>query len=453
MDVSQYTNRIRSLIQGADLSEITPKSIRLTLEKEFQVDLTEHKRELKELVYDILESVLPAAQSSSQPLQAQPPQSAGQPSSLVERKLERNAPPSSSTMPVKKEPGTEAVNKPSKMSDEQLAISLQNEEYLMAQRPSRNGVAATRKRTAGASVKRKRASSSTEPGKEKKKRNTAFNKPQVLSHSLAQFIGTDLCSRPEVVKRIWAFVKERDLQDPKDKRYILCDESLKTVFGKARVSMFEMNKILSKHLKTAEDVAGMEVLDEEDEVVSSTEEEDAIFTSDEDEDMESDTDVQQRPASDRRSSAKPSSSTDRAPRSSSSRAKRSTKTEKTPVKKERKKRAPSASNPFNRPVQLSDKLAGVLGASRMSRPQVVKKLWEYIKGKDLQDPKDKRFILCDEALHGIFKSKRVSSFGMNGVGHSYFTINSCVHFSYSEKSNKNYSCSRIISQSWIRVNI
>jgi upstream activation factor subunit UAF30 len=49
----------------------------------------------------------------------------------------------------------------------------------------------------------------------------------------------------------------------------------------------------------------------------------------------------------------------------------------------------------------------------MSRPQVVKKLWEYIKGHELQDPNDKREIICDEKLQAIFKTTKVNMFKMN----------------------------------------
>ncbi|KAI9809700.1 MAG: hypothetical protein M1825_000132 [Sarcosagium campestre] len=55
-------------------------------------------------------------------------------------------------------------------------------------------------------------------------------------------------SRPETVKRIWAYVKEHDLQDPKDKRQIRCDDALKAVFKQDRIHMFTMNKVLSHHL-------------------------------------------------------------------------------------------------------------------------------------------------------------------------------------------------------------
>ena len=72
--------------------------------------------------------------------------------------------------------------------------------------------------------------------------------PQALSAPLADFLGETMLSRPQVVKRIWAYVKEHDLQDPNDRRQIRCDDSLKTVFKQDRVHMFTMNKLLTAHV-------------------------------------------------------------------------------------------------------------------------------------------------------------------------------------------------------------
>lgn len=55
-------------------------------------------------------------------------------------------------------------------------------------------------------------------------------------------------SRPETVKRLWAYFKENELQDPKDRRQIRCDDALKAIFKQERVHMFTMNKLLSDHL-------------------------------------------------------------------------------------------------------------------------------------------------------------------------------------------------------------
>src|SRR5687767_13999767 len=59
-------------------------------------------------------------------------------------------------------------------------------------------------------------------------------------------------SRLEVVKRLWAYIKENDLQDPNDKRYIVCDDRLMTIFKQDRIHSFTMNKFLTDHLKKKE---------------------------------------------------------------------------------------------------------------------------------------------------------------------------------------------------------
>ncbi len=79
--------------------------------------------------------------------------------------------------------------------------------------------------------------------------NSAFMKPMVVSEELAMVIGKGPMPRSEVVKKLWVYIKKLDLQDPKNKRNILADENLKKVFdGKAVVNMFEMTKLVSKHL-------------------------------------------------------------------------------------------------------------------------------------------------------------------------------------------------------------
>src|SRR5687767_9678972 len=59
-------------------------------------------------------------------------------------------------------------------------------------------------------------------------------------------------SRLEVVKRLWAYIKENELQDPSDKRFIVCDERLMTIFKQDRIHSFTMNKFLTDHLKKKE---------------------------------------------------------------------------------------------------------------------------------------------------------------------------------------------------------
>jgi chromatin remodeling complex protein RSC6 len=84
----------------------------------------------------------------------------------------------------------------------------------------------------------------------KRKPNAAFMKPMTLSAALGAVIGNKAMPRTEVTKKIWAYIKRKKLQDRKNRRMINADDALKAVFrGKKQVSMFEMTKLVSKHLK------------------------------------------------------------------------------------------------------------------------------------------------------------------------------------------------------------
>jgi chromatin remodeling complex protein RSC6 len=81
------------------------------------------------------------------------------------------------------------------------------------------------------------------------KANSAFMKTMTISEELAAVVGKGPMPRSEVVKKLWAYIKKNGLQDTKNKRNINADENLKKVFGgKGTVSMFEMTKLVSKHL-------------------------------------------------------------------------------------------------------------------------------------------------------------------------------------------------------------
>ena len=74
-------------------------------------------------------------------------------------------------------------------------------------------------------------------------------KPLTISADLAAIVGKGPMPRSEVVKKLWVYIKGKNLQDPKAKRIIVADADLKKVFGgKAKVDMFEMTKLVSKHL-------------------------------------------------------------------------------------------------------------------------------------------------------------------------------------------------------------
>ena len=84
----------------------------------------------------------------------------------------------------------------------------------------------------------------------KRKPNAAFMKPMTPSAALAEVVGSKAIPRTEVTKKLWAYIKRNKLQDSKNRRMINADDALKVIFGgKKQVSMFEMTKLVSKHLK------------------------------------------------------------------------------------------------------------------------------------------------------------------------------------------------------------
>lgn len=106
------------------------------------------------------------------------------------------------------------------------------------------------KKTAKKATKKATKKAAPKKAKTKRKPNASFMKPLTPSADLAMVVGTKPIPRTEVVKKIWAYIRKNNLQDSKNRRNINADAALKKVFGgKGTVSMFEMTKHVSKHLK------------------------------------------------------------------------------------------------------------------------------------------------------------------------------------------------------------
>ena len=105
--------------------------------------------------------------------------------------------------------------------------------------------AAPKKATKKAAPKK----AATKKAATKRKPNAAFMKALTPSSTLAAIVGNSPLPRTEVVKKLWAYIKKNNLQDKVNRRNINADDKLKSLFGKATVNMFEMTKIISKHLK------------------------------------------------------------------------------------------------------------------------------------------------------------------------------------------------------------
>ena len=95
----------------------------------------------------------------------------------------------------------------------------------------------------------KKSSKKKTTKKSGRKPNAAFMKPMSTTSSLAAVIGSGSMPRTEVTKKLWAYIKRNGLQDKNNRRMINADDKLRVVFGgKSQVSMFDMTKLVSKHL-------------------------------------------------------------------------------------------------------------------------------------------------------------------------------------------------------------
>ena len=99
-------------------------------------------------------------------------------------------------------------------------------------------------------VKKKAAKKVAKKKAAKRKPSAAFMKPMNPTAALAMVVGSKPLPRTEVTKKLWAYIKKNKLQDSKNRRNINADAALKVVFGgKGTVNMFEMTKLVNKHLK------------------------------------------------------------------------------------------------------------------------------------------------------------------------------------------------------------
>ncbi|WWC92383.1 uncharacterized protein L201_007340 [Kwoniella dendrophila CBS 6074] len=260
--VQSLLPRIRGLLEGSDLSTVSAKGIRkqLVAQGEDAATIKAAREMIDEeigTIYDQLTSAVPPSPPSSPDVALQPKAEPGssQPQPLhYSVNVKREVKPSI------------AIREDEDESDAQMARRLQSEfdDQASSSRPRRANATSTpakkKKKPVKKRISRADAGSDEEGGEVKKKRkvdpnpNNPFNREMILSDALADLVSAPRLSRPQVVKQIWAYVKDHGYQDQSDKRYILCDDKLKKVFHTDRLHMFTMNKILVDHLRNPDNV-------------------------------------------------------------------------------------------------------------------------------------------------------------------------------------------------------
>ncbi|KAJ5171228.1 uncharacterized protein N7500_004011 [Penicillium coprophilum] len=259
----KYIDIIDDILAKSDLTTISEKRIRKGLQDVVGYDLTPMKSTIKQLIMERFDRYVGVGGSPDEEAPSNGQRDGDTASAAVP-----SPPPSSS--PVKRQASSDATSEPASASppakkqkpdtdtdaDAAFAAKLQAEENSRA-RPTRGGntrrAAPVKKKSKAKTSKRVKAEddSDIDSGEEPKKevnRNTGFHKPMNLSEPLSALLGEVTLSRPQTVKKVWQYIRENELQDPSDRRQILCDDAMRGVFKQDRVHMFTMTKILNQNL-------------------------------------------------------------------------------------------------------------------------------------------------------------------------------------------------------------
>ncbi|KAG7631788.1 SWIB/MDM2 domain superfamily [Arabidopsis suecica] len=222
-----------------------------------------------------------------------------------------------------------------------------------------------------------------------KKRGGGITKVSQLSPQLEKVVGASQLGRTQVVKKMWAYIREKDLQDPKDRRKIVCDELLHSLFRVKTINMFQMNKALTKHIWPLGDgdECANDVKEEDEDEASEGTDKKGEQSEEVEENKEEESEEQEVRSLRKRKRKKPAKS----------------------VEKPKRK----GGGGFAKVCSLSPELQAFTGVTELARTEVVKLLWKYIKENNLQDPNDKRTIICDESFRSLFPVESINMFQMN----------------------------------------
>lgn len=229
----------------------------------------------------------------------------------------------------------------------------------------------------------KRKSTAT-PAEDKPVKLTGLEKAVVLCDSLAKFIGEKIVPRSQINKKIAAYAKEHGLKDPDDGRKMHCDDDLREALGVDSFTFFTLSKIVSGLVHKVDE--------SNEEMVQLAKE------------------VEEKFLEEKKAKKAEEIANGTAPK----KAKKKQTTKGQAAKGQTSKGdTPKRPSPFTIPMKLSDDLVAICGEAEMSRTDVMKRIWDHIKAQNLQDPKDRRTILCDDKLKAVFNGvESVQHMGM-----------------------------------------
>ncbi|CAN6449419.1 unnamed protein product [Victoria cruziana] len=329
---SQLIERLREFLSTADLSTTTTAIVRKRLEEDFQVDLTGKKVFIREQVDLYLQS-----QQENDKDEAEEDEEVDDGEGQVDGGPE------------------EAASGSGEGEDEGDDEEEEEEEE---EEGDDEGAGGSRKR----------------PDKKRGGGGGGFTKLCGLSPELQKILGVSKLARTKVVQQLWVYIREHDLQDPQNRRNIRCDKLLRSVFNADSINMFQMNKVLSKHIYPLPPGDNGEV------------------------------EANEKPLKMEKYKEKDESKP---------KAKRA---------KKEKAEVGRVNTHLTAPLPLSNALVKFIGTGEdaLSRGEVIKRIWAYIKEKELQDPADKRRIICDEKLKELFEVDSFTGFTVTKLLSAHF---------------------------------
>ncbi|CAG2105790.1 unnamed protein product [Medioppia subpectinata] len=231
---------IREILVSADLNVMTAKLVRNELKAKLNVDnLDSQKKQINSIISDVINELNQTNKDKDNGVKKKD----------VKKEIKEEVTEKAKEA-VESDKESDDSSSDEDITDEGLARKLHNEELDSKRRVTRNNRTTKKSSSAKKTKKTKKKDNSDDSDEEKpkKQRKNGYLKPCVLSTELADFFGESEMARHEVVKRIWSYVKENNLQDPKNKQFTICDDQLLKIFGRKRFRMFGMMKILAKHL-------------------------------------------------------------------------------------------------------------------------------------------------------------------------------------------------------------
>ncbi|MBA0586672.1 hypothetical protein Gorai_017405 [Gossypium raimondii] len=395
---SDLVARLREILRDSDLDTATAGSVRKQLEKDFGIDLSDRKSFVRDQIDIFLETLNQDNEKEGEEEQA--------PESENEELQEEN-------------------------DDEEEEES------------KGGGSQNTRQQVSGINIMNSFRPSPlcrrSKSDKKAKKRGGGFQTVCSLSPQLQKVVGESKLARTEVVKKLWVYIKEKDLQDPKNKRNIICDELLRDIFRVNSINMFQMNKALTKHIwpLSVEDEDSNHEMECEDNDDSASMNAESAKGEVKEEEKEKDDSVSMNAESAKGEENEEGKEEDDSESLNAENSKEEKEEEKEGEQEEeedneeeeeeqegnsrrsKKKRSSKGDKDvkrrggFTKLCSLSPQLQAFIGESELARTEVVKRLWTYIREKNLQDPKDKRNVLCDDSLYALFRVKSINMFQMN----------------------------------------